>query len=101
MDWERPKASIRDDSGGEKAEAPISIWRTYFVANEWNEIQTYRKISPLFQLVMSLLLLVVSILLYAIAHGHWLCILVYLSRSRKRPGDPVKMPVIPGILGNT
>eukprot|EP01137_Pigoraptor_chileana_P006844 Opistho-2@51672 len=30
--------------------APVSIWRTYFVANEWNEIQTVRKTSMNFQL---------------------------------------------------
>lgn len=29
--------------------SPVSIWRTYFVANEWNELQTIRKISPTFQ----------------------------------------------------
>lgn len=31
--------------------APVSIWRTYFVANEWNEIQTIRKINPTFQIM--------------------------------------------------
>lgn len=35
--------------GGCPPEAPVSIWRTYFVANEWNEIQTVRKINPIFQ----------------------------------------------------
>jgi len=28
---------------------PGTIWRTYFVANEWNEIQTTRQINPIFQ----------------------------------------------------
>ncbi|KAJ3597256.1 hypothetical protein NHX12_000784 [Muraenolepis orangiensis] len=33
------------------------IWRTYFVANEWNEIQTIRKISPTFQVMAVLFFL--------------------------------------------
>ena len=37
--------------------SPVSIWRTYFVANEWNEIQTIRKISPTFQIMAVLFLL--------------------------------------------
>ncbi|KAI7806628.1 meckelin [Triplophysa rosa] len=55
IDWERPrgKASKHVDGSGEgKSQAsPVSIWRTYFVANEWNEIQTFRKISPTFQVM--------------------------------------------------
>ena len=35
----------------------VSCWRTLFVANEWNEIQTYRKINRTFQLVFVLFLL--------------------------------------------
>ena len=35
----------------------VSCWRTLFVANEWNELQTYRKINPTFQLAFVLLLL--------------------------------------------
>lgn len=41
IDWEKPRES--------KA-GPVSIWRTYFVANEWNEIQTCRKINQIFQI---------------------------------------------------
>ena len=53
VDWERPKGRVtasdkEEDSAGMK-QAPVSIWRTYFVANEWNEIQTFRKISPMLQ----------------------------------------------------
>ena len=29
----------------------VSCWRTLFVCNEWNEIQTFRKISPTIQLM--------------------------------------------------
>lgn len=45
------------------AAAPVSIWRTYFVANEWNEIQTVRKINPLFQVFAVLFFLEVLLLL--------------------------------------
>lgn len=30
------------------ANAPISVWRTLFVANEWNELQTLKRISIAF-----------------------------------------------------
>ena len=48
-----PSGKDNEKSG----EAPVSIWRTYFVANEWNEIQTTRKICPLFQIFVTLLFL--------------------------------------------
>lgn len=48
-------------SGEAKSPAsPVSIWRTYFVANEWNEIQTIRKIDPTFQVIAVLFFLEVS-----------------------------------------
>ncbi|KAK7881077.1 hypothetical protein WMY93_032327 [Mugilogobius chulae] len=54
IDWERPRnksTTKATQAGGDiKLDpAPVSIWRTYFVANEWNEIQTIRKICPTFQ----------------------------------------------------
>ncbi|XP_030014872.1 meckelin isoform X2 [Sphaeramia orbicularis] len=62
IDWERPrnKASNRTaQATGEMKHdpSPVSIWRTYFVANEWNEIQTIRKISPTFQIMAVLFFL--------------------------------------------
>ncbi|KAK2844544.1 hypothetical protein Q5P01_011203 [Channa striata] len=61
IDWERPrsKASRTLPAAGEskRETSPVSIWRTYFVANEWNEIQTIRKISPTFQIVAVLFFL--------------------------------------------
>ncbi|XP_072426341.1 meckelin [Chiloscyllium punctatum] len=55
IDWERPKGKIvKSVAGGgdiKTAPAPVSIWRTYFVANEWNNIQTIRKTNPIFQLI--------------------------------------------------
>ena len=35
----------------------VSCWRTLFVANEWNELQTYRKVNPVTQLILTLLML--------------------------------------------
>ncbi|XP_029307433.1 meckelin isoform X2 [Cottoperca gobio] len=61
IDWERPrsKASRTMQGAGEpkRDPSPVSIWRTYFVANEWNEIQTIRKISPTFQIMAVLFFL--------------------------------------------
>ena len=52
VDWERPqgKVSQTSDTTHKSKEAPVSIWRTYFVANEWNEIQTCRKINSILQI---------------------------------------------------
>lgn len=41
--------------------SPVSIWRTYFVANEWNELQTIRKICPTFQIMAVLFFLEVRL----------------------------------------
>jgi meckelin len=35
----------------------VSCWRTLFVCNEWNELQTYRKTNTAFQLIMVLFFL--------------------------------------------
>ncbi|KAG8288713.1 Meckelin [Homalodisca vitripennis] len=50
IDWERPRAA-KDNT------QPVSIWRTYFVANEWNEIQSERRTSLSVQLVGTVLLI--------------------------------------------
>ncbi|KAK3890444.1 hypothetical protein Pcinc_005601 [Petrolisthes cinctipes] len=68
IDWEQPRAknsiphpqlSTNSEEEGKLrgGEQPISIWRTYFLANEWNEIQTHRKINVSFQLLVTLLFL--------------------------------------------
>ncbi|CAF0754578.1 unnamed protein product [Adineta steineri] len=48
IDWERPKAGDINH---------VSAWRTYFVANEFNEIQTFRRIHVSFHLLFVLFLL--------------------------------------------
>ena len=40
----------------------VSVWRSYFVANEFNEIQTFRRISLTFQLFFVLFLLKVRLI---------------------------------------
>ncbi|KAK7460326.1 hypothetical protein BaRGS_00038914, partial [Batillaria attramentaria] len=50
IDWERPRGVSRAQDGKKGSEVPVSIWRTYFVANEWNEIQATRKINKVFQI---------------------------------------------------
>ena len=64
IDWEKPKtvASVNttthpSTSNGGTVTASVSIWRTYFLANEWNEIQSFRKISPTFVLIAVLFFL--------------------------------------------
>lgn len=60
MDWEKPRAhdvlmkpvSQFTSSGKVTTQQPVSIWRTYFIANEWNEIQTKRKINVVLHLVL-------------------------------------------------
>lgn len=67
MDWEKPKPGIKKtnmnfsfyknifiDLGNANS---VSVWRTYFVANEFNEIQAFRRISLTFQLFFVLFLL--------------------------------------------
>ncbi|KAL7840509.1 hypothetical protein AOLI_G00258320 [Acnodon oligacanthus] len=105
IDWERPRSKtsrfVEGSGEGKPPAAPVSIWRTYFVANEWNEIQTIRKISPTFQIIAILFFLEVvgfsslalrdnsselrrsdeiyspaysRILRYGLASAMWLCI---------------------------
>nr|XP_015223564.1 PREDICTED: meckelin-like [Lepisosteus oculatus] len=57
IDWEKP-AHTGQTAGRKQSQAPsVSAWRTFFVANEWNEIQVVRKLSPLLQLFAVLLVL--------------------------------------------
>jgi len=74
VDWERPKATnaiyaslpSSEKSTGDKndalannnrIESSVSTWRTYFIANEWNEIQTTRKVTIEVQLMLTLFFL--------------------------------------------
>ena len=60
VDWERPQGRVSQPTQGGEAggmDAPVSIWRTLFIANEWNEIQTIRKINPELQIFLVLFFL--------------------------------------------
>ncbi|CAB4058506.1 TMEM67 [Lepeophtheirus salmonis] len=61
VDWEKPHPSSEKTK-----ELPVSVWRTYLVANEWNELQTTRKISISLQIFMILIILKVFYNLYNI-----------------------------------
>lgn len=66
LDWERSKTGkeaavdIEDDECALEDSKRVSVWRTYFVANEFNEIQTHRRINLSFQLFFVLFLLKVN-----------------------------------------
>lgn len=72
VDWERPRArniitvptETKGNNNGSakqlndpRSEGNVSIWRTYFVANEWNEIQSTRKIHMASQIIITLFFL--------------------------------------------
>ena len=51
LDWENPRPSTDDI---------VSVWRMYFVANEWNELQVIRRSAPSVQVIATLLFLEVN-----------------------------------------
>ncbi|OAF71066.1 Meckelin [Intoshia linei] len=55
IDWERSHGN-----SDQKNTSDVSAWRTYFVANEWNEIQTYRKCPHAIRLFFIMFLLYVT-----------------------------------------
>lgn len=57
IDWEKPRAVLVDTDSSSPQTAPVSIWRTILVANEWNELQTLRRSSLVLTLVVLLFLL--------------------------------------------
>ena len=52
IDWESPKPSSKENV--------VSVWRRYFVANEWNELQELRRSSVSLQIIFVLFILKVS-----------------------------------------
>ncbi|TPX38641.1 hypothetical protein SeLEV6574_g07708 [Synchytrium endobioticum] len=52
IDWEKPRghtresaATLLDGSHASRAKAPVSVWRSVFIANQWNALQTYRRVN--------------------------------------------------------
>ncbi|KAL7984184.1 hypothetical protein Chor_002754 [Crotalus horridus] len=74
IDWERPKGkvlkAVEGENGIRSVSTPVSIWRTYFIANEWNEIQTIRKINPLFQVLAVLFFL--EVIYFSVIHERFI-----------------------------
>ena len=55
LDWEKPRTTTT--AGGKNTSTPVSAWRQFFIANEWNKIQSKRLTSrPLTLLFMILFL---------------------------------------------
>ena len=101
MDWERPKgilASNQVTEAGNKAtppsgttNAPVSIWRTYFVANEWNEIQSLRKINH--TLLLMLVLLFIQVGAHIFVSGE-LILTRKLAKKKKFQGNPENLLLV-------
>ncbi|XP_026683849.1 meckelin [Diaphorina citri] len=51
---------LSTEGGTSTSTQPVSIWRTYFIANEWNEIQSKRKTSLLVQILVTVYLLKIA-----------------------------------------
>ncbi|KAI8908826.1 Meckelin [Powellomyces hirtus] len=52
IDWEQSKGRIIQSGADERPKlAPISVWRSVFLANEWDELQTYRQVNIEFMLL--------------------------------------------------
>ena len=47
----------QEDEPEKVQQLPVSIWRTYFVANEWYKIQTKRRINVALQIIFTLFML--------------------------------------------
>jgi len=67
LDWEKPRGRIPSKRGdGTKSRfAPISIWRTLFMVNEYAEMQTYRRYSVELALILTATLLIGADLQFA------------------------------------
>lgn len=66
VDWEKPRGKLMPRGAGEKpANAPVSVWRSLFSINEWNELQLYRVQST------ELTIVVVAFALYGASALWW------------------------------
>lgn len=71
VDWERPHAvnTTGPDVTTSTKEMAVSVWRTYLVANEWNELQTRRKIHLGLQVI--LVVFILKVVLDPLTHTHF------------------------------
>jgi meckelin len=98
LDWERPRPISVTGSGNSVAtatkEMAVSVWRTYLVANEWNELQTARKINHSLQIVLVIFVLRVT-------HGLTKVSVYYMSlqyrnksKSQLTSPTPAQLPAV-------
>ncbi|KAI9142443.1 Meckelin [Paraphysoderma sedebokerense] len=66
IDWEKTRARVVS-ADNESKPAPVSIWRTLFMVNEWNELQTYRLVKVEMILFGMILILDYAGLRFAVA----------------------------------
>ena len=59
LDWEKPPV-VTTKSVKDSTEPPVSVWRTYLVANEWNELQVRRKTHAGLQLILIIFIMRVA-----------------------------------------
>eukprot|EP00924_Labyrinthula_sp_SR-Ha-C_P013623 snap_masked-scaffold_5-processed-gene-8.41-mRNA-1 protein AED:0.52 eAED:0.56 QI:0/0/0/0.5/1/1/2/0/491 len=52
LDWEKPRRASQQQN--DLSKASISVWRTLFAVNEWNELQSNKKFSVSFLLLFTL-----------------------------------------------
>jgi len=52
IDWEKSRGKLYSPTNEELITAPVSVWRTFFLANQWNNIQTFRKVNIKFSIIL-------------------------------------------------
>jgi hypothetical protein len=57
IDWEKSRGKLYSPTNEELITAPVSVWRTFFVANQWNNLQTFRKVNIKFSIILMVFLL--------------------------------------------
>ncbi|CAF3802666.1 unnamed protein product [Rotaria magnacalcarata] len=88
MDWERPKTGEIYKNENETysilgTSENVSVWRTYFAANELNEIQTFRRVNVPFQILFVLFFLkVINLESYSCGDGKFISSSSNLDCSR-------------------
>jgi len=57
IDWEKSRGKLYSPTNEELIQAPVSIWRTFFIANQWNKLQTFRKVNIHFSILVMIFFL--------------------------------------------
>ncbi|XP_058824301.1 meckelin isoform X2 [Topomyia yanbarensis] len=111
IDWERPKvlesgfgnqrthlldtSSITSSATNRPSCDSVSAWRNYFIANEWQELATKRKIS----MFAHIILLILTFFLFGFEHWSSRSFDLHLKQTEENLGDSDKvLNVAIGIL---